>query len=165
MKSFSILGGNPFSLALLVLLVLAMTPSGAAAPRKDTFLRKLQLGGYSEKPVDSEAVVAAADFAFATLQSNSTYGLSADATSYEVTSASTQVVAGLNIQMDITFLDSSGACVSTATVEVYDQFGEMSLTSYEVTDECHADESSGYSAPKGFTLSSILMISLMILSW
>ncbi len=137
MKSFSILGGNPFSLALLVLLVLAMTPSGAAAPRKDIFLRKLQLGGttslggYSEKPVDDAEVVDAADFAFATLQSNSTHGLSPGATSYEITSASTQVVAGLNIQMDITFLDSSGTCVGAATVVVYDQFGEKSLTSYE----------------------------------
>ena len=130
MKSFSNLLGNPLSLALLVLLVLAMTPSGAAAPRKDRLLRKLQLGGggrpggmagaYSETSVFSPKVKNASEFAFETLQANATYGLSADVTGYEVTSASTQAVSGINIKMEMTFLDSSGACVSTATVLVYD---------------------------------------------
>merc|ERR1712007_329875 len=108
----------------------------------------------------------AADFAFDTLQANATYGLSADVTSYEVTSASTQVVAGTNIEMEISFLDSSGDCVSTATVVVYDQFGIVSLTSYEPTDGCPAPlqgeddtNSSGYCPSKGSTLFFIQMVS------
>jgi len=127
-------------------------------------------GGYQEVPVDNDDVVAAASFAFETLQSNSTYGLSTDATSYEVTSASRQVVAGLNIKMTLLFSDSSGACISTATAVVYDHFGDMSLTSYEPTYGCPAPllgedaaDSSGYCAPKGSTLFLIQMLSIMIL--
>jgi uncharacterized protein (DUF779 family) len=112
-------------------------------------------GGYQEIPVDKDDVVAASSLAFETLQSNSSaYALPSDASSYEVTAASRQIVAGLNIKMDMLFFDSSGACVGSATVVVYDHFGDMSITSYEPSEDgCPAvPESSSYCIPKCSTL-------------
>merc|ERR1719389_617986 len=95
------------------------------------------LGGY--QPVSDfesdEEVTAAASFAFEDFQSpDSKYAMPSDVVSYEVVGASEQVVAGLNIELDMIFLDSEGNCVEAATVVVYDHFGDMSITSFEVDE-------------------------------
>ncbi len=139
------------------------------------------LGGY--KPAidfeSDEEVTAAASFAFEDLQSpDSNYTLSSDVASYEILGASTQVVAGTNIKLDMAFLDSSGNCVGGAIVVVYDQFGDMSITSYEPNDTfCEgvdttaavtedsdtADISSAYFKPKGSVVSLMAMVPLTLM--
>jgi hypothetical protein len=88
---------------------------------------------------EKSPVPEAADFAFQELTSaSSSYSItedpekSGDVAGFEVVGASQQVVAGLNIRMDMVFTDSSGGCLGAGTVVVYDQFGDMSVTSWEL---------------------------------
>ena len=129
-------------------------------------------GGYSSVPdfeTDDE-VMAAANFTFEELMAvNSTLDLSGeDIVGYEVTGASTQVVAGLNIRLDMIFVDSSGDCVAGATVVVYDEFGDMSIAKWHETGcgETHDEglaESAAYCNPTGSLFALIKMMPLMLL--
>ena len=99
----------------------------------------MMVGGYNPASVKDESVAKAATFAFGELQA-SKYSLledqeeSPEIASYEVVGASTQVVAGLNIKLDMVFMDSSGDCVGSVTVVVYDRFGDRSITSWKLTE-------------------------------
>merc|ERR1712087_382395 len=74
-----------------------------------------------------------------------------DVASYEVVGASEQVVAGLNIRLDMIFLDSAGDCVGAATVVVYDQFGDLSVTSFEPDETgCEGVDSEGSQLMGGY---------------
>lgn len=141
MASYSKLAGTAFTLANLALLVMILNPGGTTkalktkAPRgrrQRKQGRSSVLGSYQSIPVQYEDVVAAANFAFETLRSGTLdYYISSAATGYKLLTASEQVVSGVNIKMQMTFVDSSGDCLGAATVVVYDQFGEKSIISYD----------------------------------
>ena len=141
MASYSKLAGTAFTLANLALLVMILNPGGTTKAlnaktsrgrRQRKQGRSSVLGGYQSIPVQDEDVVAAANFAFETLRSGTLdYYISSAATSYKLLTASEQVVSGVNIKMQMTFVDSSGDCLGAATVVVYDRFGEKSITSYD----------------------------------
>jgi len=129
-------------------------------------------GGYSSVPnfETDEEVMAAANFTFETVMApDSNLSLSGEGIAgYEVTGASTQVVAGTNIRLDMIFVDSSGECVGAGTVVVYDQFGDMSITSWHETGcgETHdggLTESAAYCNPAGSLFYLIKMMPLMLL--
>ena len=62
-----------------------------------------------------------------------------DVVDFEILRASQQVVAGLNIRLDLVFRDSAGVCVGAGTVVVYNHFGDLSITSWKTND--NGDES------------------------
>jgi hypothetical protein len=100
------------------------------------------IGGYSLVPdfENNAVVMEAAAFAFRELLSSSSpYSVVSivskdDVVDFEILRVSQQVVAGLNIRMDLVFRDSSGGCVGAGTVVVYNHFGDLSITSWK-TDE------------------------------
>ena len=112
-------------------------------------------GGYSPVPdFENDAIVVeAAAFAFRELLSSSSpYSVVAsssiasnsnskvsknndDVVDFEVLRASQQVVAGLNIRLDLAFRDSSGGCMGAGTVVVYNHFGDLSITSWKTNDD------------------------------
>ena len=163
MKSISNLAGTPSVLVVLIALVVLVLPTypscnryGAVeaatarneAARLDRWQRKLQtVGGYTPTSVDDAAVTAAANYAFGEV-SNFSIGpgvQSSDVASYEVVGASTQVVAGLNIKLDMLFLDSSGNCVGAATVVVYSNVSQdLSITSWDPTQNGCPTLTGGY---------------------
>lgn len=118
----------------IVFLVLNPSLYRCSAMHNDTHLA----GGYNvvtDVDTDEEVQAAANYTCKEVLASDSNYTLegvkSKDIAGYDVVTASVQVVAGLNIQMEIEFLDDEGECVGAADVIVYDQFGNMSITSFE----------------------------------
>lgn len=180
MPSYSTLAGTAFTLANLALAIMILNPGGTTNALKTKTSRDRRqrrqgnsnlLGGYQAIPVQDEDVKAAAMFVFETLQSDSsTYSISDDATDYKIVTASEQVVAGVNIKMQMTFVNSSGDCVGAATVVVYDRFGEMSITSYDYIengcfvllgeDRKWAEDYSTYETPENQMISLIKELSI-----
>jgi len=97
-------------------------------------------GGYRtvENPVVDKDISEAAAFVlkeFVLAEDNSAFsGIPKNAVDLKVISASKQVVAGLNLRMEIVFRDQSEKDLSGGTVVVYNRFGTLSITSWEARD-------------------------------
>jgi len=160
MTSFSRFAGTRSSIVFLAVVVLFL-PASTYCDTEATTSRNVR--GLDEMELETEPIVGgwspvtdfenppvpeAADFAFQELTSaSSSYSItedpekSGDVAGFEVVGASQQVVAGLNIRMDMVFTDSSGGCLGAGTVVVYDRFGDMSVTSWELNGSgCPDDE-------------------------
>jgi hypothetical protein len=129
---------------MMMMSVMPSSCSAAAASKEEQ--RKLPLvGSYSPIPVTDPMAIEAAEFSVATLwaerpgnqysflSSSSSSSSSSPRPSPQVIAASQQVVAGLNLQLDVLLVkkeeDGDGAsCVGAFAVTVYNQFGDLSVT-------------------------------------
>lgn len=97
------------------------------------------MGGFSPILLPSASVSAPAAFAmegFAKHPGNELGALRYE--SFEVLSASSQVVAGVNYKLSIEMRGEDGECVNVVDVTVYDRFGDLRLTDVR-NKECGAE--------------------------
>jgi hypothetical protein len=96
-------------------------------------------GAYSLVSENDEMVMEAATFAFRELFSVLSRDNDDDVgdLGFAILRASKQVVAaaGWNIRLEMVFRDSAGVFLGAGTVVVYNHFGDLSITSWEQTDD------------------------------
>jgi hypothetical protein len=97
-------------------------------------------GGFQqvENVEDQPMIREAATFALQALQDTSTspYVFGTQAKSVKVIDAWQQVVQGLNFQLTLEFLNEKDDCVGACNVQIYNQFGTLSVTNWNKEITC-----------------------------
>ena len=129
---------SPHSLVTLLLSLLAITTQFGS-------IQASTLGGYESIPVDDAAVLEVAAFAEEVLlegevdESLASFVVGplalASQPKFEIVDAAKQVVAGINYQLTMAFMDGE-SCLGAVSVVIYDQFGELSVVEWGELMSC-----------------------------